>query len=288
VAGPTSPNDIYRRPDDYDLEHEHDERDVFFYRELMRRLAPSRVLDLACGSGRVTIPLAELGASCDFDVVGVDISDEMLERARDKAATLGPEVHRRLSLCPGDMRNWSSDTTFDVVLITCSSITHLLTLDDQLTVWRRAFALLNAGGRFVIDVTMPNLRAFVESLQTPPRALLEVDIDSRDTATDRRLVRYKATSFDAFQQRALIRFFYDRFEGDAHDRYLSDFESHVYFPRELQLLFLQAGFSVESTWADYAFRAPRSWSRELVMVGLKPRQRETGESSQGDQGDQGG
>lgn len=218
----------------------------------------------------MTIPLAELGASCDFDVVGVDISDEMLERARDKVATLRPEVRRRLTLWPGDMRTWSCDSTFDMVLITCSSITHLLTLDDQLAVWRRAFALLNPGGRFVIDVTMPNLRAFAESLQTPPRALLEVDVDSLDPETDRRLVRYKATSFDAVEQRALIRFFYDRFEGDTHDRYLSDFESHVYFPRELQLLFLHAGFQPEHTWADYAFRAPRSWSREIVMMGRKP------------------
>ncbi len=45
---------IYQRPDDYDLEHTGDDQDVRFYCRLASRLAPSRVLELGCGSGRVT------------------------------------------------------------------------------------------------------------------------------------------------------------------------------------------------------------------------------------------
>jgi ubiquinone/menaquinone biosynthesis C-methylase UbiE len=265
---------IYQHPADYDLEHEGDERDIAFYRELVRRWSPARVLDLACGSGRITLPLAEQAATQGFDLVGVDIAEEMLQHAREKCRQLPPDARRRLRFVRGDMRTWSAETTdasFDVVLITCSSITHLLSLEDQLATWRGAAAVLRPGGRLVVDVTMPNLRAFAESLQMPPRALLEVDLDATDDRTERRLVRYKATTFDAFAQRASIRFFYDRFQGHEHDRYLSDFESHVYFPRELQLLFLHAGFEVEATWADYAFRRPRPWSRELIMAGRLPR-----------------
>jgi SAM-dependent methyltransferase len=261
---------IYTHPDDYDLEHEQDERDVQFYRELMRRWSPSRVLDFACGSGRITLPLGRLAHERGFEIVGVDLSDAMLDHAREKQRELGLASSDRLRLVKGDMRTWESDDRFDVVLITCSSITHLLTLEDQLAVWRRAFALLRPGGRFVIDVTMPNLRAFADSLQTPPRALLEVDLDSSDASTGRRLVRYKTTTFDLFEQRAMIRFFYDRFEGDDHDRYLSDFESHIYFPRELHLLFLHTGFVLEATWADYRFARPKSSTREIVMVGTRP------------------
>ena len=263
-------DEIYLRPDDYDLEHEHDERDVRFYSDLMRRWSPTRVLDLACGSGRITLPLAKLAQDIDYDIVGVDLSDAMLDRAREKLRDLGLANPQRLRLVNGDMRTWETGERFDVVLITCSSITHLLTLDDQLAVWKRAFNLLLPGGRFVVDMTMPNLRAFADSFQTPPRALLEVDLDSGDTSTGRRLVRYKATTFDLFEQRATIRFFYDRFEGDDHDRYLSDFESHVYFPRELALLFLHAGFAIDAVWGDYRFARPRSSSREIVMVGVRP------------------
>jgi SAM-dependent methyltransferase len=260
---------IYQRPDDFDLEHEQDERDIGFYQHLLRRLRPSRVLDLGCGSGRVTLPLAHVAAEHDIDIVGVDVEEHMLARAREKCADLDDRIQRRLTLTLGDMRTWQSKEPFDLVLITCSSIAHLLSLDDRLAVWRRAFEHLRPGGHFVVDVTMPDLRVLAESLQTPPRALLEVDTDATDPQTGRRLVRYKTTSFDAFEQRATIKFFYDRFDGDDHDRYLSEFESHVYFPDELRLLFVHGGFTVEAVWGDYSFRRARSWSREIVMVGRR-------------------
>lgn len=260
---------IYRRPDDYDLEHEDDDRDVQFYCELMRRLAPQRVLELGCGSGRLTLALAEFAPHMDSLIVGIDLEEAMLDRAREKARGLDAAARERLRLLNGDMRSWTADEPFDLVLIPCSSITHLLTLDDRLAVWKRVHGNLRPGGRFVIDITMPNIRAFAESLQTPPRALMEVDSDTTDPETGRRLVRYRATSFDAWRQRATIRFFYDRFEDGRHERYVSDFESHVYFPDELRLLFLHTGFEIEAVYGDYRFREPRSSSREVVMVGRR-------------------
>jgi ubiquinone/menaquinone biosynthesis C-methylase UbiE len=260
---------IYQRPADYDLEHEDDNRDVRFYRELVRRWRPLRILDLACGNGRITLELAAMADDLRFEIVGVDLAEEMLASAREKSRERGLADSHRLRLVRGDMRTWSTDEPFDLALITCSSITHLLTLDDQLSAWRRAYAALRAGGRLVVDVTMPDLRTYADSLQSPPRALLQVDRDSTDPESGRRLIRYRATSFDPFEQRALIRFFYDTFDGDSHTRYVSDFESHVYFPNELKLLFLQAGFVPEGVWADYSFRAPRPWSREIVMAGRR-------------------
>ena len=75
---------IYKRPGDYDLEHEGDDEDIGFYRRLVQRLRPRRVLELACGSGRVTLPLAEQGAAQGFEVVGVELADEMLSAALEK------------------------------------------------------------------------------------------------------------------------------------------------------------------------------------------------------------
>ena len=49
---------IYQRPHEYDLEHGADDDDVEFYRRLIGRWQPRRVIELASGSGRVTIPLA--------------------------------------------------------------------------------------------------------------------------------------------------------------------------------------------------------------------------------------
>mgnify|MGYP001352853243 CR=1 FL=1 len=84
-------------------------------------------------------------------------------------------------------------------------------------------------------------------------------MDQQDPTTRTRLIRQKTTRFDMFTQRADIQFLYDKFENGAHvSRYVSDFASHIYFPRELTLLYLHAGFNVEAVWADYTFRVATS------------------------------
>jgi hypothetical protein len=106
-------------------------------------------------------------------------------------------------------------------------------------------------------------------MQTPPRALVEVDVDTLD-GDGRRLIRYRTTHFDLIDQRAHVHFLYDTFVNDAAaDRYVSDFDGHVYFPRELELLFRLTGFRVEAVWGDYTLRRPHNGSRELVMVGQR-------------------
>jgi trans-aconitate methyltransferase len=259
---------IYRRPVDYDLEHESDERDVAFYGRLVTRLRAARVLELGCGSGRITLPVAH-ALPPHGEIVGVELSEQMLSEARRKLdESAEPSASVRLE--QGDMRTWRSDARFDLVLIACSSITHLLTLEDQLAVWRRAYDHLETGGRFVIDITMPDFGACAESLRTPPRALTEVDLDQTDADTQIRLIRQRTLRFDVLEQRADIQFLYDKFEGGRHvSRYVSDFTSHVYFPRELTLLYLYSGFEVEAVWGDYAFRHATSRSREVVMMGVR-------------------
>jgi SAM-dependent methyltransferase len=260
---------IYKRPADYDLEHEGDERDLRFYRRLLGELGARRVLEFACGSGRLTMPLAASLNGC-ARLVGVELNPVMLDEARQKLAEAGASLADRVRLEEGDMRCWRSRERFDVVLIACSSITHLLTLEEQIAVWRNAFEHLYPGGHFVVDVTMPDLGACVESSRTPPRALTEIDLDQTDAVTGTRLIRQRTTRFDVFEQRADVQFLYDKFERDVHvSRYVSDFKGHVYFPRELQLLYRHTGFRVEATWADFTFRAATAGAREIIMSGVR-------------------
>jgi SAM-dependent methyltransferase len=262
--------EIYQRPADYDLEHEGDDRDVRFYRRLVSRFGAGRVLELACGSGRVTLPLAAGLTGADAGVVGVELGEEMLREARRKLAEAPAEVQRRVRLEAGDMCTWRSPDRFDLVIVACSSITHLQTVDEQLALWRTAFEQLRPGGRFALDITLPDFAAYADSLRTPPRALVEIDLD-QSNAQGERLVRQRTTRFDTIDQRADITLLYDRFaEGRHVDRYISDFTAHVYFPRELQLLFRLGGFEVEAIWADYQFQRPGATTREVCMLGRRP------------------
>jgi SAM-dependent methyltransferase len=261
---------IYQRPADYELEHEGNVDDIEFFLALVRRLKPKRVLELACGSGRITQHLANLAVEEGFDMVGLDNGTEMLSEARRRYAEASKEVRERLTLLEGDMRHWNAITKFDLIVSPCGSMAHLLTLEDQLGAWRLAYSNLDVGGRLVVDVSMPRMAAYADSFQIPPRAILEIDRDVTDSETGNRLIRYRTTRYLPHEQRAEVRFIYDKFAtGILSDHYISDFESHVYFPRELQLLFMHSGFFVESSFGDYRGRALSSTSEQMIMIGVK-------------------
>jgi SAM-dependent methyltransferase len=256
---------IYERPAVYDLEHEGDDQDVRFFIELARRLGPRRILELGSGSGRLTIPLARQGRTAGYEVVGLELAAPMRESLASKVVA-GEDL--AVDVVAADMRSWIAPEPFDLIVSACSSVTHLLTLEDQLAAWQTARRNLRAGGRFVVDVVMADLRTCAESFQRPPRALVELDIDASDPDSSSRLLRYKTTRYLAHEQRARIHFLYDRMEGaDTAERFVSDFEAHVFFPRELQLLYLATGFAVEAVYGDYNFGRLRHGSTTMIVVG---------------------
>jgi len=264
-------DDIYAEPRMYDLEHEGDDEDIRFFEGLVEEWRPVRILELAAGSGRVTLPLAQLAATEGGEIVGLELADAMIAEAERKKADLSADAQARVRFVQGDLLTWSDDRPFDLVITPCGSMSHVLTIDDQLTAWRRAFDNLVPGGRFVVDLSMPDLTAYVDSLRTPPRFPVEIDIDTEDEETGERLLRYKTTEYVPQDQRAEIRFIYDKLDAEGRvDRYVSDFTSHVYYPREVELLFRMTGFTVEHTFGDYARKKLKRSSRALIVVGRKP------------------
>ena len=261
-------SDLYRHPEEYDLEHLGDSEDVEFYVSLVRRLQPRKVLELGCGTGRITLPLAEQGAQLAFDVTGLDSQAEMLETAKKRQLEGPPKVRERLRLIQGDMRTWQSESAFDLIVIPCSSISHLLTLQDQLTVWNQCRRNLRPGGRFVVEITMPNMATFADSFNVPPRALVEIDVDKSDESDGVRFIRRKTSRYLSHEQCAQTRFLYEKYQnGRAIDGYIDDFAGHVFFPRELQLLFIHTGFEVEQTLGDYRGRPLKPNSPLIIMIG---------------------
>ena len=113
---------LYDNADFYDLIAPRDVAMEAFYRDRALENGP-RVLELACGSGRLAVPLAEASLA----VTGLDLSEAMLERARRAAAERKVEVE----LLAGDMRTFDhGDRRFETVMIAANSIMHLLTADD--------------------------------------------------------------------------------------------------------------------------------------------------------------
>jgi SAM-dependent methyltransferase len=203
-------------------------------------------------------------------VIGLDSEPQMLERAQQTLADAPPEVRQRLQFVRGDMRTFSAEPKLDLIVVPCSSMSHVLELDDQIAVFKRCYANLNSGGRFVVEVNMPNMAAYADSFSVPPRTPLEIDLDRTDDGDGTRLIRRKTTRYASDRQLAEIRFLYEKYQhGRAVESYIDDFQSHVFFPRELALLFVHTGFVIERTLGDYRSRALAPNSPLIIMIGQR-------------------
>jgi len=182
-------------------------------------------------------------------------------------------VRESVSFVKGDMRDWpGSGDAFDAVVIACCSASHLLTLDDRRRTWATAFRLLRPGGVFVLDVRVPDLATLAESQRLRPRAFVDLDIDATriGLGDEARLLRCTATTYKPHLQRADVRLIYDRFDQSAlAERLVADFASHVYFPAEVELLFVSAGFEIAQQYGDYRF-VPRGPDIRICGYGSAP------------------
>ena len=108
----------------------------------------SRILDVGCGTGTLTLALKDLG----YNVSGLDLSEDMLVVAIEKARDLGVDIE----FIQRDMRNLTGLLGFDCVLIALDSFNYLETEDDVQHTIAGAYAAISDGGTLIFDVHTPH------------------------------------------------------------------------------------------------------------------------------------
>lgn len=123
--------------------------EVQFVDELIQHHAPTArsILDLGCGTGIHASLLSERG----YHVCGVDLSDDMLERAEQRRLTLPPQEPSQLEFIQGDVRTVRVERTFDVVVSLFHVVSYQTTNQDLQDAFKTAREHLNPGGIFIFD-----------------------------------------------------------------------------------------------------------------------------------------
>ena len=188
------------------------------------------VLELTCGTGLKTIPIAQAG----FQVTGIDLSQTMLAEARRKASLLEVQV----AWVWGDVRNFDLDRTFPLILLPGNAICHLLTLPDLEACLACAKKHLRAGGRFVVEVFVPNLGL----LQKQPDERQSFDRYT-DPESGNEIVITQSSYYDPAAQVRYNQLYYR--VGDREEMAAGDLNMRMYFPQELDALFKYNGFAIE-------------------------------------------
>ena len=229
----------------YDAENESDpvlREDVpFFLGQLPKRRRQS-VLELAVGTARAAIPVAQAG----HRVVGVDYAADMLAIARRKRDAVGLG-DRELKLLRADALTLDLRRRFDWVCVFFNTFLGFPTLDRQDALLQTVRRHLKPAGRFWLDVFQPDLRRLAEA---SVRGLAPTPFHV--PRYDRTVV--KTTDIRSFPSRQLQRltFHYTWFDAQGRRRREKTvFDATFLFPRELQLLLERNGLQIERLFGNY-------------------------------------
>jgi len=139
--------EVYEDAEFYDLEFIARAHEIPFYRKWAVQSA-GPVLEVACGTGRLTLPLAREGV----DITGLDVSRPMLELARRKSSA----EQLRIEWVEQDCRSINLPRKFSLVFSATNAMQHLLDHESALASLRSAGTVLQPGGRLILDVFNPD------------------------------------------------------------------------------------------------------------------------------------
>src|SRR5688500_7499581 len=212
----------------------------FFLRQLPT--AAQDVLELAAGTGRAAIPIAQAG----HRVVGVDYAEDMLDIGRRKRDAVGLG-ERQLSLLHADVTELDLRRKFDWVAIFFNTFLGFTTLQQQDAVLQVVRKHLKPRGRFWVDIFQPNLALMAsdESRGIDPAVFYVPHLN-------RTVFMSVDVKRDPSKQLQQVTFNYRWFDDRGRERkQQTRFDLTFIFPRELQILLERNGFRIDEIFGDH-------------------------------------
>lgn len=205
-----------------------------------------KVLEFASGTGRITVPLVNRG----LDVAGIELSPHMTAKLREKMPP------GRLPVVVGDMATATAPDVgnYSLVFLVFNTISNLRTQTEQVACFRNAARHLRPGGRFLIELWVPQLQ-----LMAPDLHLAPVQFE-----TNGHLV---FDTYDLASQECMSHHY--RPQPDGSVRYGSGRFRYLWAP-ECDLMAQLAGLELESRWADWSRSPFTSASPSHVSIWRKP------------------
>ena len=221
---------------------------AFYFRLLKKyRCEAQTVLDLACGTGSLSVLLAQAGC----DVIGADCSVQMLTEAVRKTEGMenAPFFIRQ------EMQKLHLPAPVDAVICCLDSINYLTKPDHCRKTFRRVFDALNPGGLFVFDINTPEKLHALDG---------QVFLDE----TDDTYCVWRA-EFDRRKNICYYGFDLFRKQGESWRRSGELHAEYAYSPQELTAYLQEAGFSDIQTFGDRVLRRPKENEQRIFFAAKK-------------------
>lgn len=227
--------------------------DLQFYKKWLPKNKGARILELCCGTGRLTIPIAQEG----HNICGVDYTPSMLEQAKRKAIKAGLKIDFR----EADIRTLDLQEKFDLIFIPFNSIHHLYRNEDLFKTLECVKNHLREGGLFLLDCFNPNIRYIVES-EKEQAVIAEYTTDDGRNVSIKQTMRYESTT-----QINRIEWHYF-INGEFHS--VQNLDMRLFFPQELDSYLERAGFKVIHKFGCFEEEAFSDESeKQIYVLGFK-------------------
>ena len=234
-----------------------------FYLELANTYG-GPVLELGCGTGRITLPMARRGV----EVTGLDASEAMLNILRQKLAKESEEVRSRVRLAEGDFRSHDLGDRFSLVTIPFRPMQHMYTGDDQVAALTNAGRHLADGGILAFDVFNPRLDRVLSGVGDEYLDL-EWPVENRTDQMMRRF--FVKDEVDRVNLNFTGRFIYRLCEGDkVLSEEVQPLKMSVYTYSHLKVLFYAAGLESVEEFGSFDWRPISPDAPEMIFL-LKSR-----------------
>ena len=236
-------------------------QDVRFYLEQAQQHR-GPILEIACGTGRILLEIARMGT----EVVGLDVSADMLSILRTKLSAESKAVQQRVSVYEGDMRSFSLGRTFKQVFIPFRPLQHLYTIDDQISALHCAKAHLQSDGLLTFNVFYPNFRMLDEVMETEVLDAEWVDPANPQRMIRRYFVRHRVHRLQQYFEGEFIFRTYQEKQLIAEEH--SPITMSYYTYLHMLLLFKYCGLDIVEAYGSFA-KEPIDICQEMIFV-LRP------------------
>ena len=206
---------------------------------------PNLVCDLACGTGNITIPMSRRG----YDMIGVDVSPEMLDVARSKNNS-GKDI---LYLCQ-DMRKLDLYGTCDAFLCMTDGFNYITSMESLKKIFNRIrTCFIEPDGIFIFDLSS------VYKLKN----VLGGNIFIYDK--DDMFYTWENSYKEPFCKMELNFF---KKDGEVYTRFVESQIQRAYTKKQIENLLIESGFSKVDVYGGYTFNPPENSENRLVFVAL--------------------
>ena len=223
--------------------------DLQFYKKWLPTNKDARILELCCGTGRLTLPIAKDG----YNICGVDYTPSMLEQAKSKAAEAGLKIN----FIQADIRTLNLQEKFDLIFIPFNSIHHLYRNEDLFKALACVKNHLKEGGLFLLDCFNPDIQYIVES-EKGQVVIAEYTTDDGREVLIKQTMRYEsATQINRIEWHYFI-------NEEFHST--QNLDMRLFFPQELDSYLEQAGFDIVHKFGGFEEEPFRNESEKQIYV----------------------